>query len=477
MAMSHAASSTVDPRAARRAFADASPVPFWLDNPQAPAPAPPLEGHEECDLAVVGGGLTGVWTALLAKERDPRREVVLLEADRIGWQASGRNGGFCMATLTHGINNGLSHFPREMDRLERLGLENLDEVERAVARHDVDCDWRRVGEINVAVAPWQVAELGATHGRMVAAGQDVAWLDGPAMREEIASPTYLAGLWNKDRCAMVDPARLVWGLARAARGLGVRLYEHTRVEGVARDGAGVLLRTPGGALAASRVMLATNAAPGLIPAMRRRVVPIYDHALMSEPLSDEHWAAVGWRGYQGVADAGNRFHYYRRTADGRILWGGYDALYHYGSAMRTELEQRPQTFEKLAVHFFTTFPQLQGLRFTHAWGGVVDTCARLCQFWGTGHGGRVAYALGYTGTGVGETRFGALVALDLLDRVPGEHTKLKLTTTRPIPWPPEPLRYAVIGLTSWSLGRADASQGRRNLWLRMLDRLGLGFDS
>jgi glycine/D-amino acid oxidase-like deaminating enzyme len=186
------AQCTIDARAAERALAGASRVPFWLDSPQAPKPAPPLEGHDECDLAVVGGGLTGVWTALLAKERDPRREVVLLEADRIGWQASGRNGGFCMATLTHGITNGLNHFPGEMDRLERLGLENLDEVERAVARHDVDCDWRRVGLIIVAVAPWQVAELKATHGQMVAAGQDVEWLDGPAMQVEIASPTYLA---------------------------------------------------------------------------------------------------------------------------------------------------------------------------------------------------------------------------------------------------------------------------------------------
>jgi glycine/D-amino acid oxidase-like deaminating enzyme len=466
-----------DPWAAKRSLAEASPLSFWLDSPQAPEPALPFYGRDECDLAVVGGGLTGAWTALLAKERDPARDVVLLEGGRIGWQASGRNGGFCMATLTHGGANGLSHFPEELETLDRLGLENLDEVERAVARYDIDCDWRRTGEISVAVAPWQVGELAETRDRMVAAGQNWAWLDGAAVRAQIASPTYLAGLWNKDRCAMVDPARLVWGLARAAQGLGARVHEHTRVENVERRGAGLLLHTPGGVLSARRVMLATNALPGLLPAMRRRVVPVYDYALMTEPLSDEQWAAVGWRGHQGVADAGNRFHYYRRTADGRILWGGYDAVYHYGSAVRAELERRPQTFEKLAAHFVTTFPQLQGLRFTHAWAGAIDTCTRLCQFWGTAHGGRVAYALGYTGMGVGESRFGASVALDLLDGVVGEHAGLKLTTTKPVPWPPEPLRSAVVGLTSWSLGRADASGGRRNVWLRALDRLGLGFDS
>ena len=463
--------------AAKRSFADASPLPFWLDSPQAPEPATPLYGRDECDLAVVGGGLTGVWTALLAKERDPAREVVLLEGDRLGWQASGRNGGFCMATLTHGVANGLNHFPEELETLKRLGLENLDEVERAVARYGIDCDWRRSGEIGAAIAPWQVDELASTRDRMVAAGHNVEWLDGPAMRAEIASPTYLAGLWNRDGCAMVDPARLVWGLARAARDLGVRLHEHTRVEKLERRGTGLLLTTPDGRLAARRVMLATNAFPGLLAAMRHRVVPVYDQALMTEPLSDDQWATIGWPRYQGVGDAANRFHYYRRTADGRILWGGYDAIYHYGSGMRPEFEQRPQTFEKLAAHFFTTFPQLAGVRFTHAWGGAVDTCTRLCQFWGTAHGGRVAYALGYTGNGVGESRFGALVGLHLLDGGGGELTGLKLTATQPIAWPPEPLRFGIVGLTSWSLGRADAREGRRNLWLRTLDRLGLGFDS
>ena len=461
----------------RRALADASPAPFWLDSPAAPEPLPPLEGLETCDLAVVGGGFTGLWTAVLAKERDPGRDVVLLEADRVGGQASGRNGGFCMATLTHGLDNGLSHLPGEVDRLERLGRENLDEIERAVERYAIDCDWRRTGEIDTAVTAWQAAELAETRDLMAVHGRDVEWFDADAMQAEISSPTYHAGLWKKDGCAMVDPARLSWGLARVARELGVRVHEGTPVETLEPTSAALVLRTPGGALTARRVMLATNAFPALVPAAGRRIVPVYDHALMTEPLSEEQWAAVGWRRYQGVADAGNRFHYYRRTADGRILWGGYDAVYHYGNAIAPELERRAATFEKLAGHFFATFPQLEDLRFTHAWAGVIDTCARLFQFWGTAHDRRVAYVLGYTGMGVGETRFGALVALDLLDGRSTERTALKLTTTKPIPWPPEPLRAGVIGLTSWSLGRADASEGRRNLWLRTLDLLGLGFDS
>jgi len=463
--------------AVRRALADAAPVPFWLDSPLAPEAAPPLEGLSTCDLAVVGGGFTGLWTAVLAKELDPERDVVLLESDRVGGQASGRNGGFCMATLTHGLGNGVSRFPGEVDRLQRLGAANLDEIERAVERYAIDCDWRRTGEIDAAVAPWQASELAETLEQMTAHGRDVEWLDESAMQAEIASPTYLAGLWKKDHCAMVDPARLAWGLARAARELGVRIFEGTPVETLEPTSAAIVLRTAAGVLTARRVMLATNAFPALLGAMRRRVVPVYDHALMTEPLSDEQWDSVGWRRCQGVADAGNRFHYYRRTADGRILWGGYDAVYHFASAIGPELERRPQTYEKLARHFFETFPQLDGLRFTHAWAGVIDTCTRLFEFWGTAHGGRVAYALGYTGMGVGESRFGALVALDLLDGRKSERTSLALTRTRPVPWPPEPLRSGIIGLTSLSLGGADAHGGRRNSWLRLLDRLGLGFDS
>ena len=297
------------------------------------------------------------------------------------------------------------------------------------------------------------------------------------MQAEVASPTYLAGLWNKDGCAMVDPARLVWGLARAARQLGVRVCEHTRVEKLERQGDGLLLATPGGRLAARRVMLATNALPALVPAMRRRVVPVYDHALMTEPLSDEQWEAVGWRRHQGISDAGNRFHYYRRTADGRILWGGYDALYHYGSGIGAELEQRPRTFEKLARHFFATFPQLEGVRFTHAW-GAWSIRARASA----SSGGRPTAAGSPTRSATRATvsaspASGRSSASTSWTVRGGERTRLKLTATQPLPWPPEPLRFGVVGLTSWSLGRADADEGRRNVWLRTLDRLGLGFDS
>jgi glycine/D-amino acid oxidase-like deaminating enzyme len=178
-----------------------------------------------------------------------------------------------------------------------------------------------------------------------------------------------------------------------------------------------------------------------------------------------------------VSDSGNQFHYYRLTSDNRILWGGYDAIYHFGGDVRRAYDQRPATFVKLAGQFYDTFPQLEGIGFSHRWGGAIDTCSRFCAFFGTAYRGRLAYAAGYTGLGVGATRFAAQVMLDMLDKSDTERRGLTLVRSKPVPFPPEPSRSAVVQLTRSSLARADRNDGRRDPWLRLLDRLGLGYDS
>jgi glycine/D-amino acid oxidase-like deaminating enzyme len=188
-------------------------------------------------------------------------------------------------------------------------------------------------------------------------------------------------------------------------------------------------------------------------------------------------ATIGWSRRQGIGDMSNQFHYYRLTADDRILFGGYDAVYRYGGPVADRLDDHAATFGKLSQHFFTTFPQLEGVRFTHRWGGAIDTCSRFSVFFGTALEGRVSYAVGYTGLGVGATRWGALVALDLLDGRTTEATRLRFVRRKPVPFPPEPVRSAVIALTRNRLAAADRREGRRGLWLSALDRLGLGFDS
>ncbi|MEU1695537.1 FAD-dependent oxidoreductase [Streptomyces hirsutus] len=462
-----------------KSLADARPTAYWLDDPGRPEPRPALTGAETCDLLVVGGGYSGLWTALIAKERDPDRDVVLVEGREVGWAASGRNGGFCAASLTHGLANGLARWPDEIHRLERLGARNLDAIEETVARHAIDCAFERTGELDVATEPYQARELRDWYReidrRGLADGVDL--LDAEAVRAQVDSPTFLAGLWDRRGVAMLHPAKLAWGLKRACLDLGVRVYEHTPALTLRPYGAGMSVRTPYGQIRARTAALGTNIFPSLVKRARLYTVPVYDYALMTEPLTDGQLASVGWRNRQGLGDSANRFHYFRLTVDQRILWGGYDAVYPYGGRVRAEYDDRPQTYAKLADHFFTCFPQLEGVRFTHAWGGAIDTCSRFSAFYGTAHRGRVAYAAGFTGLGVGATRFGAEVMLDLLAGERTERTELEMVRRKPLPFPPEPFAWTGIALTKWSLAHADTHEGHRNLWLRTMDRLGLGFDS
>jgi glycine/D-amino acid oxidase-like deaminating enzyme len=293
----------------------------------------------------------------------------------------------------------------------------------------------------------------------------------------VSSPTYLGGLYDPHGVAMLDPARLVWGLADAVERLGGRVHESTRVLELLDLGDRVLARTPSGTVRARKVVLGTNVFPSPVKRYRPYVVPVWDHVLMTEPLSAEQRRSVGWAGRQGVGDAGNQFHYYRLTVDDRLLFGGYDALYYFGNDMGGRRSRSPRTEAVLAEHLARTFPALDGIAVTHAWGGAIDTCTRFCAFWGTSHGGKVAAVQGYTGLGVGATRFGAQVCLDLLDGRDNERTRLEMVRRKPVPFPPEPFRWAGIQLTRRELARADRNDGRRGGWLRTLDRFGLGFDS
>ena len=461
----------------RSAYADATRKSFWLDNLPERDPHAPLDGRADADLCIVGGGYTGLWAALYAKSLDPDRDVVLLEATRCGAGASGRNGGFLQSSLTHGIGNGLSRFPNEFERLERIGLENFHALAADVERLAIDAELETVGDLIVALEPRELDDLEQEAALASRFGYEAELLDAGRVRAEVDSPMYLGGMWTRTGSALVHPGKLADGLRSAAVRAGVRLYEYSPVRELRRSGAGVTAVTEGGVVSARRVLLATSAYPPLLRAIGRYIAPVYDYALVTEPLDGHRRAAIGWSRRQGVGDLGNQFHYYRLSADFRILWGGYDAVYRYRGPVGPQFDDHEPTFAKLSQHFFTTFPQLEGIRFSHRWGGAIDTCSRFSVFFGTALGGRVAYAVGYTGLGVGASRFGGQVGLDLLDGRATEATALTMVRRRPLPFPPEPLRTGVIQLTRNRLAAADRNDGRRGLWLRTLDRLGLGFDS
>jgi glycine/D-amino acid oxidase-like deaminating enzyme len=466
------------PTAAHRAaYADALPRSYWLEHASTLEALPALGGHARADLCIVGGGFTGLWAALAAKADDPGREVVVLESDTVGHGASGRNGGFVSSSLTHGLANGIARFPGEIGTLERLGAENYDGFCTDIVRYGIECDLERTGELTVALAPHEVPWLEEEAELLRRFGHDVQLLGAQEMRAEVDSPLYHGGVWDRTGAALVDPGKLALGLRAAAIGLGVRIHEGTPARALATSSTGIDVSTPDGVLHARRVLLATSAYPGPLRSIRRYIAPVYDYVLVTEPLSASQLASIGWQRRQGLADAGNQFHYYRRTADDRILWGGYDAVYRFGGPVAPRLEVSDDSFARLSQHFFTNFPQLEGMRFSHRWGGAIDTCSRFAVFFGTAHRGRVTYATGYTGLGVCASRFGARVALDLLDGRSSETTRLRYVRRKPVPFPPEPLRWAVIQLTRNRLAAADRREGRRGAWLRLLDRLGLGFDS
>jgi glycine/D-amino acid oxidase-like deaminating enzyme len=457
-----------DPRQVEHALAGSEQAVFWLEDAGAAAQHPALTASTRSDLTIVGGGYLGLWTAVHAKRRDPGRRVMLLEAETIGWAASGRNGGFCEASLTHGEDNGRNRWPDEYDLLDRLGRENLDAFEADVRELDLACEWERTGTITAAVEEHQVAWLReAPH-----------FLHRDQVRAEIDSPLFLAGSLEPDGSALVHPAKLALELARVAVDLGVEVHEHSSATALRRTSSGgVEVHTARAVVASDHVVLATNVFPSLLRRNRLMTVPVYDYVLMTEPLTSEQLASLGWQGRQGLGDLANQFHYSRLTRDGRILWGGYDAIHPVGGRVEVRHEDRPESHARLASHFLATFPQLEDVRFSHRWAGAIDTCTQFTAFYGLTHGGRVAHAAGFTGLGVGATRFAAEVLLDLLAGAPTERTELRMVRERPLPFPPEPLASLGVELTRWSLDRADHRQGRRNVFLRALDAAGLGFDS
>ena len=457
-----------------------TPVSYWLRDPGPPAD-PPLDAgeHPDVDIAIVGAGFTGLWAAIALTDTDPALRVTVLEAETVGFGASGRNGGFCEASLTHGLANGIRHFPDELPRLEREGIENLQALIAFTREHDIDCDLEETGTLALADQPYQIDEFRAWVDEAAEHGEYLDFLDRDAARDEVHSPLWHAGLYRPPgRDVLLDPAKLCRGLARVARERGVTVRERSRVTGLERRAGGVTVATAGGAtVRADQVVVATSAYSGWLRRLSPLFVPVYDYVLVSTPLTPAQHEAIGWERRQGLSDGNNQFHYFRLTADDRILWGGYDAIHHFGSRVGPELDDRPETFERLEAHFFRAFPQLDGLTFPYRWGGAIDTTSRFTVTFGQTMGGRVTYALGYTGLGVGASRWAAGVVRDFILRPDEDRLRLRLVSSPPIPFPPEPLRSLTVEAVRHELDRADRNEGRRGVLLRTLDALGIGFDS
>jgi glycine/D-amino acid oxidase-like deaminating enzyme len=461
----------------RAALEGSKHMPMWLDRSDRPRSSPALSENVEAELAVVGGGFTGLWAALVAKEAHPELDVVLIEAATVGDGASGRNGGFVSASLTHYQGNGQLQLPPGEPDMDQLGRQNAQGLLDTLKRYDLNVDFEPTGFLHVATEPYHVEMLRAMYEADQESGVDSRWLDREAVQQEVASPAFLAGHWTGEtRLGILHPGRLADGLRRAASGLGVRFYENTSLQKISSQGAGpdVLLTTSGGQIRAKKVFLATNTFPSLLRQTRQTLVaPLWEYALATEPLSDAQIDSIAWARRQGLSGVENFFHYYRLTADNRIMIGGGSPDFFLNDPKPFVGQDNLARFEGIASYFFKVFPQLAGLRFSHRWSGPIGSSRDHAMHFGEAMQGRIVWVQGYNGLGVTTSRFGARAGLALLGLAETDLAQLAFVQRSAARWPPKFLRWLGANITFAALGKADRNQGKPGPWLKMLDLLGI----
>ncbi len=435
---------------------------YWLTT-QEYEPGQALAGPLDVDVAIVGGGFTGLSAAHHLKQADSSLKVALFESEVIGYGASGRNGGFNMTLFGLTLSITAFRFGRDGAREAHHYMEHAVDLTRdLITELDIDCDYEHPGFLRVATSEKYrkriLHEIDVAHSLGL---EGIEWLERDQVQEQVASPLYL-GAWWEPRCGLLNPAKLSWGWRDVITAQGVQVYERTPVLELARSGDRVTLETAGGRVVADKLVLATNAYSHLIPQMGRRQVPAWTHIVLTEALSDERLAPVGWANRQGIEDARNLVHYYRLTADNRLLMGGRDVSITYGRNMEGDINQR--VFERLGQDVTQTFPSLEGVEFTHRWGGPVSITLDMAP--AIGHLGdkRIVYSIGCMGHGVSMTHLNGKTVADLILERKTALTDVFFVNRRTIPWPPEPVRtiaaHAIRGYMRWEDRRFDPKPTR-----------------
>ena len=457
---------------ALNALANTRFTTYWLDSLGPVDDQPALDRDIACDLLIVGGGFCGLWAAIQAKEQNPQRDVVLIEARSVANGASGRPAAIMSTSVMHGIDNTERMFSGEVSELEALGRENMDGFRQTLERYDIDCDLEWGGEMKVSVGDQGLETVEEEYQLYLKYGHDAERLDRDQVQAEIKSPIFHAGVWSKKRSGTVHPGKLVRGLKKAAIGLGVKVFENTPHVSNHRKAGGVVVKTPQAAIQATKVLLATNAWAAGHRKISRRVAAIRDRIVVTEPLTDVQMKKVGWRHRQGIYDTRTQLNYMRLTADNRILFGGR-LDYFFGNNTDPAIDKTPQPFIRLVQSFYRTFPQLADeIRFSYAWSGPIGLTTRMAVHYQKYHDGDMVFAGGYSGFGVTASRFGARVGLAILDRLDLPETRMKFARTQPNYIPPEPFRWIGAKITMYALDTLDEKGGWRKLWVRMVQKMG-----
>ncbi|HKA69007.1 MAG TPA: FAD-dependent oxidoreductase [Actinomycetes bacterium] len=423
------------------------------------APRPALDADLDVDVAVVGAGFTGLWTAYYLRRLDPSIRVAVLEREVAGFGASGRNGGWCSAL-----------FPAEPAAIakryggpaalamRRAMIDTVDEVGRIADAEGIDCHYAKGGTVVLARTPVQMSRATAEVAEareFGAAPDDLVLLSAEEARSRVGATGVLGGTYTP-HCAVIHPGRLVRGLARAVVGLGVALYEQTPVTAV-RAG---LAETPGGRVRATFVIRATEGyTPGL-PGYRRAVAPVYSLMIATEPLPDEFWSVTGLAGRETFSDYRHLIIYGQRTADNRFAFGGRGAPYHFGSAVKPEFDCDPAVFAALERALRELFPAIADAAVTHRWGGPLGIPRDWFASVGLDRGTGIGWAGGYVGDGVGTTNLAGRTLADLVLGRDSELVRLPWVGHRSRRWEPEPLRWLGINAGLRMMTAADHEEMR-----------------
>ena len=441
---------------------------FWHSSlgVEALVPRAPLAGDTDADVAIIGGGLTGLWTAWYLLQRDPTLRVVVLEKQIAGFGASGRNGGWCSALFPRSTRSLARAHGREAAlAMRRAMVATVDEVGRAASDGGVDADYLKGGTVAYARSSVQLAAARAEVDEAAEFGVDALelWSSQAALAAGALGATF------DPACARVHPAKLVHGMAAAVERAGATIAEQTEV--LEWDPGRVT--TARGTVTADRIVLATEGYGATLRQTHRRILPLYSLMIATEPLPDEFWNRIGLRHGQTFTDFRHLLIYGQRTADNRFAFGGRGARYHWGSSIRPEYDRSPRVFEHLHRALRDLFPSMDAA-VTHRWGGPLGVPRDWHASVSYDPSTRIAAAGGYVGDGLSTTNLAGRTLADLLTGADTELTRLPWVNHRSPSWEVEPLRFAGANAGMTAMAIADAEEritGRRAVAARIMGPL------
>jgi glycine/D-amino acid oxidase-like deaminating enzyme len=424
---------------------------WWLESlPQEITPNPELDGKENVDVVVIGGGYTGLSVGYHLKQIKPDMDVRILESDVCGYGASGRNGGFSMTLF--GLTKGITKFRFNDEKAKSAHIymeKSVDYLHDVITKNNIACDYERSGYLLVGTSPGQVKRVEHDFKIMGKWGLGgVERWERSRLAEEFNTDFYKLG-WFEPRCGIVNPAKLSRGLKDLAESQGAIIYENSPVVSFSRKRtSGFTVKTDRGEINSEYLVLATNAYSILFPKMKKLQIPAFTYIVMTEPLTQAQYDSIGWKNRAGIEDARDLIHYYRLTADNRIVMGGGDASLSYGANLDKDLNEK--IFTHLKKHVTEVFPQLKGIRFTHQWGGPVSITTDMTPVIGyLGTDKKAIFSMGCMGHGVSLTTMNGRTIAEMITGQKTERTEMFFVGRKVFPWPPELISYglgqAVLG--------------------------------